>query len=113
MVVWKDTLYVAGISPRRQKRIKRAIQRRRPVRNVFLFTAPSNAANTLEFFSANELLQPIYQKKTVTVYGMAGGKDAAEELAASMICGTYASTGGFSVIPFLESRECKKEGDTA
>ena len=45
MVVWKDALYVAGIPEKRQKRIMKAIGKKRPVKDVYLLTAPSNDAN--------------------------------------------------------------------
>lgn len=107
MVVWKEALYVAGIPQKKQKRIMKSIEKKRPVRGVYLITAPSNEQNCLEYVKANQILQPYYGKKEVTVYGLAGSEEAAQELAASMICGTYAATGDFRVIPYLEQRSGK------
>lgn len=112
MVVWKEALYVAGIPQKKQKRIMRSIEKKRPVRGVYLITAPSNEKNCLEYVKANQILQPYYRKKELVVYGLAGSEEAAQELAASMLCGTYAATGGFRVIPYLEQRSGKAGGGT-
>lgn len=113
MVIWKEALYVAGIPQKKQKRIMHAIERKRPVGDVYLITAPSNQENCLEYMKANQILQPYYRKKEIVVYGLAGSEEAAQELAASMICGTYAVTGDFRVIAFLEQRSGGKAGDSA
>lgn len=112
MVVWKEALYVAGIPQKKQERIMRAIGRRRPVRGVYLITAPSNRKNCLEYMKANQLLQPYYKEKEIEVYGLAGSEADAQELSAAMLCGTYAATGGFAVVDYLERRS-REEGDTA
>ncbi len=113
MIVWKEALYVAGIAPKRQERIMRALKRRRPVRGVYLITAPSNQQNRLEYMNANQILQPYYREKEIKVYGLAGSEEDAQELAASMLCGVYAATGDFAVIDFLERRGRGEAGDTA
>ena len=53
MVIWKEALYVAGIPQKKQKRIMHAIERKRPVGDVYLITAPSNQENCLEYMKAN------------------------------------------------------------
>ena len=110
MVVWKEALYVAGIPEKRQKRIIKSINKKRPVKDVYLLTAPSNEKNCLEYVKANQILQPYYRKREVVVYGLAGSEEAAQELAASMLCETYLSTGDFQVIPHLE-RKSSEAGD--
>lgn len=113
MIVWKEALYVAGIPPKKQERIIRAIKRKRLVRGVYLITAPSNQKNCLEYMKANQILQPYYRKREIKVYGLAGSEEAAQELAAAMLCGTYAATGAFEVIDYLEHRSRSEAGDTA
>lgn len=110
MVVWKEALYVAGIPEKRQKRIMKSIDKKRPVKDVYLVTAPSNEANCLEYVKANQLLQPYYRKREIAVYGLAGSEGAAQELAAAMLCDTYMATGEFRVIQHLEQK-CGKVGD--
>ncbi len=110
MVVWKEALYVAGIPEKRQKRIMRSIEKKRPVKDVYLLTAPSNEENCLEYVKANQMLQPYYRKREVVVYGLAGGEAAAQELVAAMLCDTYLATGDFRVIPHLD-RKSSKAGD--
>ncbi len=105
MVVWKEALYVAGIPEKKQKRIMKSIEKKRPVKDVYLLTAPSNENNCLEYVKANQMLQPYYRKREVVVYGLAGSEGAAQELAASMLCDTYLATGAFQVIPHLERRD--------
>ncbi len=105
MVIWKEALYVAGIPPKKQKRIMRAIDKKHPVKDVYLITAPSNEENRLEYVKANQILQPYYRKRETVVYGLAKSEGAAQELVAAMLCGTYAATGGFDVIPYLEYRQ--------
>lgn len=113
MVIWKEALYVAGIPQKKQKRIMKSIEKKRPVKDVYLITAPSNEQNCLEYVKANQILQPYYRKRDVTVYGIAGGEAAAQELAAAMVCGTYAATGTFSVIPYLEARNRGEAGGSS
>lgn len=113
MIVWKEALYVAGIPQKKQKRIMRALEKKRPVRDVYLITAPSNEKNCLEYMKANQILQPYYRKKEITVYGLAGGEEAAKELVVSMICGTYLATGEFRVISYLDGLSGSKAGDSA
>lgn len=113
MIVWKDALYVAGIPQKKQKRIMRAIDRRRAVRGIYLITAPSNRTNCLEYMKANQVLQPYYKEKEIQVYGLAGSEEAAQELAAAMVCETYTVTGAFAVLEYLEHRMRGKEGDFA
>ena len=107
MVIWKDALYVAGIPEKKQKRIIRAITKRRPVQDVYLVTAPSNENNCLEYMKANQILQPYYRKRDVEVYGMAGSEEAVQELTAAMLCDTYLATGEFHVVPHLEQKNSK------
>ena len=107
MVVWKEALYVAGIPEKKQKRIMRSIEKKRPVKDVYLVTAPSNEQNCLEYVKANQMLQPYFKKREVVVYGLAGSEAAAQELAAAMLCDTYMATGEFRVIPHLESKNGK------
>ena len=113
MVVWKDALYTAGLTPKKQKRVIRAINRKRPVRNVYLITAPSNKGNCLEYMKANQILQPYYKKRELIVYGLAGSEGEAQELVASMLCGTYLATGAFSVVEYLDSKDGGKAGEFA
>lgn len=113
MVIWKEALYVAGIQPKKQKRIMKSIEKQRPVKDVYLVTAPSNEANCVEYVKANQLLQPYYRTKEIEVYGLAGNEEAAQELVAAMLCGTYVATGAFRVIPYLEERNRGEAGDSA
>ena len=112
MVVWKEELFCAGISEKKQKRIVRAIGKKRPVGKVYLITAPSNPENKLDLLQANQLLQSYYKNREVCVYGLAGSEEDAMELAAAMVCGTYAATGSFDVIGYLEILQ-GKAGDSA
>ena len=107
MVVWKEALYVAGIPEKKQKRIMKAIEKKRPVKDVYLLTAPSNEQNCLEYVKANQMLQPYFKKREIVVYGLAGSEAAAQELAAAMLCDTYMATGAFRVIPHLEQKNSK------
>lgn len=113
MVVWKEALYTAGLTPKKQKKVIRAINRKRPVRNVYLITAPSNKGNCLEYMKANQILQPYFRKQELVVYGLAGSEDAAQELVASMLCGTYLATGAFEVVAYLDSKDGGKAGEFA
>ncbi|MBQ8800207.1 MAG: hypothetical protein IJZ55_11655 [Lachnospiraceae bacterium] len=113
MVIWKEALYVAGVPQKKQKRIMKSIEKKRPVKDVYLITAPSNEANCLEYVNANQILQPYYRKRDVVVYGLAGSETAAQELAATMVCGAYAATGTFSVIPYLEARNRGEAGGSS
>lgn len=110
MVIWKEALYVAGLTPKKQKRIMNAIDKKRPVKNAYLIMAPSNEANCVEYVKANQLLQPYFSKRENVVYGLAGSEEAAQELAAAMVCSAYVATGDFKVAPYLDAKD--KAGDS-
>ena len=74
MVVWKEALYVAGIPEKRQKRIMKSIEKKRPVKDVYLLTAPSNEENCLEYVMANQMLQPYYRTEKLRYTAWPRGK---------------------------------------
>lgn len=112
MIVWKERVYCKGISPKRQKRVMHALDKRRPVRSIYLIVAPSNPENCLEYMQANLLLQPYYKKRDVIVYGMAPDEATVQELAATMVCSAFATNGDFNIVGYLDSKN-RKAGDSA
>lgn len=110
MIILRGALCTAGIPEKKKKKYLRALKLQRPVKQVYLITAPKNKANLLEYFRGDQIRQKGNRRRKIPVYGIAGDEESAKELTACMICGTFAATGGFLVTDFLEQRAGSKAG---
>ena len=97
MITWSSCLYIGEGIGKNKDRIKRRIEQGKPVPGVFLIAEPSNRENLFDILEAKELWFPYYRKHSLTVYGLAGGKDKAEELVVRMLEEVYRETGEFKV----------------
>lgn len=97
MIIWSDCLIVGKEIEKQRERIKKRLKRGKKTAGIFLITQPSNPRNLFDILDAKELRFSHYKKQTLLVYGMAGGKEEAEELAAGILHTIYQQTGNFNV----------------
>lgn len=97
MVTWSSCLYIGEGIGKRKNRIKRRIQQGKPAPGIFLITEPSNQENLFDILDAMGMLFPYYRRHSLTVYGLAKGKEEATELVVQMLEEVYRETGEFKV----------------
>lgn len=97
MVTWSSRLYIGKGIGRKKNRIKRRIQQGKPTFGIFLIAEPSNQENLFDILDAAGLLFPYYRRHSLTVYGLAKGKEEAAELVTRMLEEVYRETGEFKV----------------
>ncbi len=103
MIQWSGKLYIGAQAKKQQDRVKKKLSAGKPVPGYFLITRPSNEKNLLDILPAAELLFPYYKCCSLFVYGLAKGKEEAENLVVSMLEDVYQNTEGLSCKEYFES----------
>ena len=103
MVIWSEKLYIGEQAEKNVKKIKNKIEQGKLVIDVFLITKPSNENNLFDILPTAELKFPYYKKRELLVYGLAKGKEEAEELLLKMLEDIYQATGGFYCKEYFKS----------
>lgn len=85
---------------KKRKKLMKRISRRKPVISAYIITFASNRDNLFDIINANELVQPIYKKKSIFVIGLANDFDSAVTLVSDMVLKVYSETGTFDVRKF-------------
>ncbi|MDO5135084.1 MAG: hypothetical protein Q4D55_03445 [Eubacteriales bacterium] len=96
--------YYVGEGIRDPERIRDRIDRGKLAVGVYLVTLSHNPGNLLEVVPAVLLVQKPLARLCPAIVGMAKGKEAAIELASSIVKDVYQATGAFQVKEFLENR---------
>ena len=94
MIVWSEKLYIGEQAEKKCKKIQKKLENGKAVMGYFLITKPSNDKNLFDILPTKELLFPYYKKQNLEVYGLAKGKEEAEELVVSMLEDIYRETDG-------------------
>ncbi|MBR6642648.1 MAG: hypothetical protein IKL28_03190 [Lachnospiraceae bacterium] len=94
MIVWYEKMYIGEQAEKSFKKIRKKLENRKPVFGFFLITKPSNQQNLFDILPTKELLFPYYKRQELLVYGLAKGKEEAENLVVSMLEDVYRETGG-------------------
>ncbi len=94
MIVWSEKLYIGEQAEKKCRKIQKKLENGKLVNGYFLITKPSNDSNLLDILPTKELLFPYYKKQKLLVYGLAKGKEEAEELVVSMLEDIYRETDG-------------------
>ena len=94
MIIWSEKLYIGRRAEKNCGKIKNKLNSGKPVPGFFLITKPSNESNLFDILPATELFFPYYKRQELLVYGLAKGKEEAEELVVSMLENIYRETGG-------------------
>ena len=94
MIVWSEKLYIGKQAEKNYKKIQNKLENGKQVPGFFLITRPSNDCNLFDILPATELFFSYYKRQKLFVYGLAKGKEEAEELVVSMLEDVYRETDG-------------------
>ena len=103
MIVWSEKLYIGSQAEKHVKNVQKKLQNGKTVLGYFLITRPSNNSNLLDIIPTAELLFPYYRKQKLLVYGLAKGKEEAENLVVSMLEDVYRETDGLCCKEYFET----------
>ena len=103
MIVWSEKLYIGSQAEKHVKKVQKKLQDGKAVLGYFLITRPSNNSNLLDILPTAELLFPYYKNQELLVYGLAKGKEEAENLVVSMLEDVYRETAGLCCKEFFET----------
>ena len=103
MIVWSEKLYIGSQAEKHVKKVQKKLQDGKAVLGYFLITRPSNNSNLLDILPTAELLFPYYKNQELLVYGLAKGKEEAENLVVSMLEDVYRETDGLCCKEFFET----------
>lgn len=93
MINFRKPLYVSEAVKKKEKKIIRAIERRKLQSKVTVIALPTNPDNLFDLYDAKELLQPYYKKHDIEVIGLAGDMADAKELVCRMVEEAVQNTG--------------------
>lgn len=104
--IWYDKLYFHEDNDRKKARLLRRLEKGKLVPDIYVLALPeSRERNILDIYSSLELMQPHYKGRDKYVVGLAHGKEAAVELATSIVEQMYSANGNFDIRTFLGFHE--------
>ncbi|MBP3568304.1 MAG: hypothetical protein J6K04_03970 [Lachnospiraceae bacterium] len=103
MIVWSDKLYIGEQAEKKAGKVQKKLEAGRLVNGFFLITRPSNENNLFDILHTKELLFPYYKHKELLVYGLARGKEEAEQLVLAMLEDVYRETDGLCCKEYFKS----------
>lgn len=103
MIVWSEKLYIGEQAEKNVKKVQKKLGNGKLVPGYFLITKPSNESNLFDILPSAELLFPHYKRQELLVYGLAKGKNEAEELVVSMLEDVYRETDGLYCKEYFKS----------
>ncbi len=103
MIVWSDKLYIGEQAEKKSKKIQKKLEAGKLVNGFFLITKPSNESNLFDILPTKELLFPYYKRKELVVYGLAKGKNEAEQLVLAILEDVYRETDGLCCKEYFKS----------
>lgn len=105
MIKWCPKLYLDPVTEKKQKKIKRRMERQKINLRVYCIALASNEKNLLDIYCSNELLFQYYKSKEMTIIGLASSKESAVELVGNIINDVYQQTGSLDVRTFFQVEE--------
>ncbi len=103
MIVWSEKLYIGSQAEKTFKKVQKKLDNGKKVLGFFLVTRPSNSSNLFDILPTAELLFPYYKRQELFVYGLAKGKEEAENLVVSMLEDVYRETDGLHCKEYFEA----------
>ena len=85
LIHFKYPLYLSEEVKDKEKKIIRAIKRRKLQLNITVIALPANPNNVLDLYDSKELLQPYYKNAEIHVIGLAGDMDDAKQLVCQIV----------------------------
>ena len=104
MIVWSEKLYIGSQAEKHVKNVQKKLKSNKMVLGFFLITRPSNSKNLFDILPTAELLFPYYKQQELLVYGLAKGKEEAENLVVSILEDVYRETNGLYCKEYFERR---------
>ena len=93
LIHFRHPLYLSEEVKDKEKKIIRAIKRRKLQLNVTVIALPANPNNVLDLYDSKELLQPYYKNAEIEVIGLAGDMDDAKQLVCRIVEEIVQNTG--------------------
>ncbi len=84
-MTFADNLYVGESIKHKSERILSRMEQNKFLMEVFCITKASNPNNLYDIYNYLEFKQPYYKDKPIHILGIAGSKQEAMELVASML----------------------------
>ena len=105
---WYDDLYVGESIRHKVNNIKWKIEHNAGQINMYVIALASNPQNLLDIIPAQELMQKGYPKQDIYVIGLACGMKEAQLVVKQIIDEVYRETGGFQILPYLQTKKDSK-----
>ena len=105
---WYKDLYVGESIQHKYEKIKWKIKHNAGQIDIYVITIASNPQNLLDIIPAQELMQKGYPKRELLVIGLAKGMKEAHEVVKQIIDEVYQNTGGFRIVPYLQTKKDSK-----
>lgn len=102
MIRWADKLYLGEGMEKEQEKLKKKLEKNKPVFGIFLITAPSCQENLLDVLDTKDCLFPYYRRRNLLVYGMAKSREEAITLTVRILEDVYQETGELKVGEYFE-----------
>ncbi len=103
-MVWYEQLYMGEKAKKNRFAIIQDIRQKKPRKNIYLITPPSNEKNVLDIYPLHTLYQAYYENKEILIMGIAQGYQEALVLAGRIVDEMYQKTGDFRIERFLDTR---------
>ena len=94
MLIWSENMYIGKQLSEKGEKIKKKLNRKLFLPDVFLITRPTNEDNLFDIFQSKELLFPYHKRREIIVCGLAKDKEEALTLVTTMLEDMYRETGG-------------------
>lgn len=103
MLKWYDNLYIGeGISD--AEKIQARLNENRLTLGIYLLTLSDHPKHLMEILPAASLKQKRVRELCPAIFGMAGSKEDAIDLACSILKTVYDATGDFGIEDYLKNR---------
>lgn len=103
MLMWNEHLYI-GEGIRNADKVRAGLNENKLTPGVYLLTFSENPYHLMEILPAISLKQEWARRLCPAIFGMAGSKEDAIELACRILREVYDTTGGFNIEDYLKNR---------
>lgn len=93
MLHWSSKMYLDTDLAPKKKHYQKLLEKNKRTRPLYCIILPVNGENMMEIYSSTELWFRWYQKRDLTVIGLAGSREKAERLAAQICLDTVCREG--------------------
>lgn len=105
MIKWYPDLYCDPETEKKEKRIRKRLEKKRVNFRVYCIAIASNEKNLLDIYCSNELLFRYYRTKEMKIVGLASSKESAIQIVAEIVDEVYQQTGKIDVRAYFQEEE--------